>query len=108
MMEYHVEALLAGGYAILLVLIAALLEWLARQSQKRSEQYDTAGFRFHLDRDAWECPQGTRLDAPEIDHALRVIQYRVPATRANGLFALRGIARFPNVAVQFPCRSTPG
>ena len=36
MKEYHVEPLLAGGYAILLVLIAVLLEWLARHSQKRS------------------------------------------------------------------------
>jgi hypothetical protein len=84
MMEYHVEALLAGGYAILLVLIAALLEWLARQSQKRSDQYDTAGFRFHRDRDAWECPQGARLERAEINHALRIIQYRAPAHTCNG------------------------
>jgi hypothetical protein len=84
MMEYHVEALLAGSYAILLVLIAALLEWLARQSQKRSDQYDTAGFRFHHDRDAWECPQGERLERAEINHALRIIQYRAPAHTCNG------------------------
>ena len=84
MNEYHVEPLLAGGYAILLVLIAVLLEWLARHSQKRSEQYHTAGFRFHHDRDAWECPQGARLEPSEIDHELRVIQYRAPADRCNG------------------------
>jgi len=83
MKEYHVEPLLAGGYAILLVLIALLLEWLARQSQKRSDQYDTAGFRFHHDRDAWECPQGARLERSEIDHKLRVIQYRAPADTCN-------------------------
>ena len=84
MKEYHVEPLLAGGYAILLVLIAVLLEWLARHSQKRSDQYDTAGFRFHHDRDAWECPQGARLERSEIDHELRVIQYRAPADTCNG------------------------
>jgi hypothetical protein len=83
MKEYHVEPLMAGGYAILLVLIALLLEWLARQSQKRSDQYDTAGFRFHHDRDAWECPQGARLERSEIDHKLRVIQYRAPADTCN-------------------------
>ena len=83
MKEYHVEPLLAGGYAILLVLIALLLEWLARHSQKRSDQYDTAGFRFHHDRDAWECPQGARLERSEIDHKLRVIQYRAPADTCN-------------------------
>ena len=84
MNEYHVEPLLAGGYAILLVLIAVLLECLARHSQKRSDQYDTAGFRFHPDRDAWECPQGARLERSEIDHELRVIQYRAPADTCNG------------------------
>jgi hypothetical protein len=83
MKEYHVEPLLAGAYAILLVLIALLLEWLARHSQKRSDQYDTAGFRFHHDRDAWECPQGARLERSEIDHNLRVIQYRAPADTCN-------------------------
>jgi hypothetical protein len=83
MKEYHIEPLLAGGYAILLVLIALLLEWLARHSQKRSDQYDTAGFRFHHDRDAWECPQGARLERSEIDHKLRVIQYRAPADTCN-------------------------
>lgn len=83
MTEYHMEPLLAGGYAILLVLIAVSLEWLARHSQKRSDRYDTAGFRFHHDRDAWECPQGARLERSEIDHELRVVQYRAPAGTCN-------------------------
>jgi hypothetical protein len=84
MKEYHVEPLLAGGYAVMLVLIAVSLEWLARRSQKRSDRYDTAGFRFHQDHDAWECPQGARLERSEIDHELRVIQYRAPADTCNG------------------------
>ncbi len=83
MIQYHIEPLLAGGYAILLVLIATLLEWLARHSQARAGRYDTAGFRFHHDRDAWECPQGARLERGEIDHELRVIQYRAPADTCN-------------------------
>lgn len=83
MKAYHVEPLLAGGYAILLLLIALLLEWLARHSQKRSDQYETAGFRFDHERDAWECPQGARLERSEIDHGLRVIQYRAPAHTCN-------------------------
>ncbi len=81
--EFHMELLLAGGYAILLLLIAMLLEWLARHSHHRSDQYDTGGFRFHHDRDAWECPQGTRLERREIDHELRVINYRAPAETCN-------------------------
>jgi len=84
MKGYHLEALLVGGYAVLLVLIAVLLEWLARHSQKRSDRYDTAGFRFHRDRDAWECPQGAKLERSDIDHELRVIRYRAPAGICNG------------------------
>jgi hypothetical protein len=83
MREYHVEPLVAGGYAILLVLIAALLEWLARHSQKGADRYDTAGFRFHHHRDAWECPQGARLERSGIDHELRIIEYRAPAATCN-------------------------
>jgi len=84
MSQYPVETLLAGGYAILLVLIAALLEWLARHSEKRSEQYETAGFRFHRDRDRWECPRGTTLERGVTDHELRIIEYRAPADACNG------------------------
>jgi len=84
MKGFHVEALLGGGYAILLLLIAVLLEWLARHSQRRSDRYETAGFRFHQDRDAWECSQGARLERGEIDHQLRVIHYRAPAHTCNG------------------------
>lgn len=84
MKEVQVEPLLAGGYAILLVLIASLLEWLARHSQKRSDRYEMAGFRFHHDRDSWECPQGAQLERSEVDHALRVIRYRAPADTCNG------------------------
>lgn len=81
--EFHLESVLAGGYAILLILIAMLLAWLARHSHQRSAQYDTAGFRFDPDRDAWECPQGTRLERKEMDHELRVLHYRAPADTCN-------------------------
>jgi hypothetical protein len=83
MNQYHLEPLLAGGYAIFLVLMAVLLEWLARHSQKRSDRYETAGFHFHHDRDAWECPQGARLERSETDYRLRVIQYRAPSDTCN-------------------------
>ena len=81
--QFHVEPLLAGAYAILLILIATVLEWLARHSHKRSNRYDTGGFRFHHDRDAWECPQGARLERREVDHEMRVIHYRAPADTCN-------------------------
>ena len=82
--EFHAETLLAAGYAVLLILIAMLLEWLARHSVNRSGQYDTGGFRFHRDQDTWECPQGTMLERREVDHELRVVHYRAPADTCNG------------------------
>jgi hypothetical protein len=81
---FHLEPLLAGGYAMLLVVIAAGLEWMGRHSHRRADQYHTSGFRFHKRRDHWECPNGARLERAEIDNELRVIRYRAPAHTCNG------------------------
>jgi hypothetical protein len=81
---FHLEPLLAGGYAVLLVAIAAGLEWMGRHSHRRADQYHTRGFRFHKHRDHWECPNGARLERAEIDNDLRVIRYRAPAHTCNG------------------------
>ena len=80
---FDLEPLLAGAYIVLLIIIALALEWLARHSQKRAEQYHTGGFRFHTDRDTWECPEGMALTRAEVDHQLRVIRYRAPAHTCN-------------------------
>lgn len=81
--DVHLESLLAAGYAILLVAITAVLEWLGRHTQQRSYRYHTAGFRFHRERDVWECPAGARLERSEIDNELHVIRYRAPAHTCN-------------------------
>src|ERR1700694_1043918 len=81
---FHLEPLLAGGYAVLLVAIAAGLEWMGRHSHRRADQYPTRGFRCHQQRDHWECPNGARLERAEIDNELRVIRYRAPAHTCNG------------------------
>ena len=80
---FHSEVLLAVGYALLLALIAAALEGIARHSQRRSEQYHTAGFQFHKHKDAWECPAGAALQLSEINHELRIHRYRAPAHTCN-------------------------
>lgn len=77
------EALLAAAYALVLVAIAAGLEWLARHSQKRADRYHTGGFRFHRDRDAWECPMGIALIRAEIDPERQIVRYRAPAHTCN-------------------------
>src|ERR1022692_4831223 len=82
--HFDPEAWLATGYALLLLVIAAGLEWMGRHSQGRANQYHTGGFRFHKHADHWECPHGARLERAEIDNELRVIRYRAPAHTCNG------------------------
>ena len=82
-LSIHAEPLLAMAYAMLLVGIAAFLEWMGRHSQQRAPRYHTAGFRFHKHADHWECPTGERLQRAETDHQLRVIRYRAPAHTCN-------------------------
>jgi hypothetical protein len=80
---FHAEPLLAIAYAMLLLGIAAFLEWMGKHSEQRSHRYHTAGFQFHKQADHWECPTGERLHRAETDHQLRVIRYRAPAHTCN-------------------------
>lgn len=82
--QFHPDTLLAAGYALALMVIAAGLEWMGRHSNRRSDQYHQRGFRFHKHADHWECPHGARLERAEIDNELRVIRYRAPAHTCNG------------------------
>jgi len=79
----HLEPLLAGAYILLLMIIALALEGMARHTHKRADQYHTGGFRFHRDRDVWECPTGMALTRADVDHELRIIRYRAPAHACN-------------------------
>ena len=70
------EVVLAAGYALFLLALAAGLDVLARHSHRRSERYRTAGFRYHEHLDAWECPEGQHLWLHEHDHERRLLRYR--------------------------------
>jgi hypothetical protein len=80
---FHLEPLLAMAYAILLLAVAAALEWMAKKAHRRSDQYQTGGFRFHKDRDTWECPIGMTLIRAEIDRERGIVRYRAPAHTCN-------------------------
>lgn len=80
---FHIEPALAIVYSIVLTLIAAVLERLAKRSHNRAQHYRTGGFRFHRDRDAWECPIGIALIRTEIDQENHVVRYRAPAHTCN-------------------------
>lgn len=79
----HAEVLLAAGYAIFLVLVAAGLELLARHSHRRSEKFHVTGFKYNKEFDLWECPTGQHLRRAEFDHARRVVRYRAPSCACN-------------------------
>ena len=68
----HPDVLMVAGYAVLLVGVAAVLELVARQSHRLSEQFHIAGFTYHPQLDAWKCPTGQHLERKESDYGLRV------------------------------------
>jgi hypothetical protein len=79
----HVEVVLAASYAIFLVGVAFVLEFLARHSHKRSERYRNSGFVYFQKMDLWECPAGRQLLRTETDYQHRIVHYRAPAEACN-------------------------
>ena len=80
---FHAEVLLAAGYALFLVAVAASLELLARHSHSRAAQFHVAGFKYHQQFDVWECPTGQSLSRTEHDHERRLVRYRAPSHACN-------------------------
>ena len=79
----HLEVILACGYALFLVGVAAVLEWLARHSHRRSEHYRNSGFVYKRHLDVWECPTGHHLERTHTDFERRIAHYRAPAHKCN-------------------------
>jgi hypothetical protein len=79
----HIEAILAAAYAVLLVSIAGVLEYLARHSHRRSEHYRNSGFTYKHKQDVWECPTGHHLTRVETDFERKIARYRAPAHKCN-------------------------
>jgi len=77
------EALLAAGYALLLLAIAFGVERLARRTNGRSEHFETRGFAYQPNVDAWECPAGAHLPPVGVEYERRLARYRAPATTCN-------------------------
>ena len=81
----HVEVVLAASYAIFLVGVAFVLEFLARHSHKRSEHYRNSGFVYFQKMDLWECPAGRQLLRIETDYQHRlstIVRLQTHATHA--------------------------
>ena len=79
----HIEVILACGYALFLVGVAVVLEYLARHSHHRSEHYRNSGFVYKHKLDVWECPTGHHLERTHADFEQRIAHYRAPAHKCN-------------------------
>lgn len=82
--DIQLEALLEAGYVVVLVVVALGLEQLARVAHRRSERFETAGFRYHAALDAWECPMGEHLPlVGVVDDGRRIARYRARPSACN-------------------------
>ncbi len=79
----HIEVVLASAYALLLVGVSLILEWLARHSHRRSEHYRNSGFVYRKKEDVWECPTGHHLTREQTDFERKIARYRAPAHKCN-------------------------
>jgi hypothetical protein len=82
--DIQLEVLLEAGYIGVLLVVALGLDGLGRVAHRRSEQFDTAGFRYHAVLDAWECPMGEQLLLVGVVHNdRRVARYRARSAACN-------------------------
>jgi hypothetical protein len=73
----HTEVLLAAGYAVFLIVVALVLETVARFAHRRAECFRVSSFTYDPRLNVWECPAGERL-FPTAPH-----RYRAPAHTCN-------------------------
>jgi len=77
------EVVLVGGYAVVLLVVAFLLDWLAQHTQRRSERFRTAGFRYLPQHDAWTCSEDAMLWPMEYDKEHHLVRYRAKPSVCN-------------------------
>jgi hypothetical protein len=77
------EVVLVGGYAVLLLVVAFVLDSLAQHTQRRSERFRTAGFRYLPQHDAWTCSEDAMLWPMEYDKEHHLVRYRAKPSVCN-------------------------
>jgi len=63
--------------------VAAVLDWLGQHTQRRSERFRTAGFRYQPQHDAWTCSQDAMLWPMEYDAEKHLVRYRAKPSVCN-------------------------
>jgi len=79
----HPEVVMVGGYAVVLLIVAFVLDWLAQHTQRRSERFRTAGFRYLPQHDAWTCSEDAMLWPMEYDKEHHLVRYRAKPSVCN-------------------------
>jgi hypothetical protein len=77
------EVVIFAGYATALLVLACILDRLARHSHARADRYRTAGFRYHPEHDAWVCPQDQMLWPTLYDDQRQLMRYRAKPSVCN-------------------------
>ncbi|MFQ6484543.1 hypothetical protein [Brachybacterium epidermidis] len=72
----ELPVLLAGGYAVVLLLVAYGIDLLAKRAHAANDEQQTQGFVYHEDHDAWLCPEDQWLWPKSFDPDNRVMRYR--------------------------------
>ena len=108
-MSLHPEVVIVGVYAVVLLAVAAVLDWLAQHTQRRSERFRTAGFSYDPQHDAWTCSEDEMLWPMEYDVQHHLVRYRAKpsvcnachvkvdcTSSANGREVTRAVAPWPH------------
>lgn len=95
-MSLHPEVVLVGGYAVVLLGVAAALDWLAQHTQRRSERFRTAGFRYLPQHDAWTCSEDAMLWPMEYDKEHHLVRYRAKPSVCNACHVKPGCTSSTN------------
>jgi len=80
----------AVAYGAFLLLVAHVLDHLARRTATRTSDWRSGGFTYHEDHDAWVCPEDQWLWPISFDPDNRVMRYRATPTVCNSCLVKDG------------------
>jgi len=83
MLRLPLECMLMVAYAVVLALMAFLLEWASHHAHRRAQSASTVGFTYHPSQDIWKCPRDQHLFPVFSDVAKGVVVYRATAAACN-------------------------
>ena len=95
-MSIHPEVALVGGYAVVLLAVAAVLDVMAQHTQQRSERFRTSGFQYLPQHDAWTCSQDAMLWPMEYDKTHHLVRYRAKPSVCNSCHVKPGCTSSTN------------